>query len=242
MTIYPAVDIREGKCVRLLRGAFDETTVYGGDPLAMAEKWAAQGARFLHLVDLDGARYGKSENRAIILEIARKLKIPVQTGGGVRTLADAEELLSGGAARVILGTAAVKNPELVALAAKEYGARIAVGVDAKNGEAAVEGWEETSGLDAVSFARRAAEKGVETIIYTDISTDGTLAGPNVAAARRMAESLAGRARVIASGGVGTTADIAALRPAGVEGVIVGKALYAERFTLAEAIAEGDAPC
>ena len=245
MQIYPAIDIKGGKCVRLTQGSFSDVTVYGDDPLEMAKKWVALGASYLHLVDLDGALAGSGVNRKIITKIAQTVPVPVQTGGGIRTMDDVRELIAGGVSRVILGTAAVKNPAFVDEAVAAFGDKIAVGIDAKDGLVAVSGWEEVSALPALDFAKQMANKGVRTIIYTDIATDGMLTGPNLAAMQQMAEAV--DADVIASGGVGSAEDILSLLPTGVSGVIVGKALYAQRVDLPDALlrlaqAEGGRSC
>ena len=189
MILYPAIDLRGGKCVRLLQGDYDQTTVYSDSPVEMAKKWENCGARFLHVVDLDGARQ-EASNRAIICEIAKTLSIPVQTGGGIRSIADIEALLTGGISRVILGTVAVQNPDFVEQAIKEYGDKIAVGIDAKDGYAAVSGWEEVSRWKAIDMALAMKKMGVCHIIYTDIATDGMLQGPNLSAMTEMAQSYA----------------------------------------------------
>src|SRR5450756_954905 len=174
MMLYPAVDLKNGKCVRLLQGRFDAVTEYGDDPVAMARKWAALGAEALHVVDLDGARSGVAGNREIIKAMAAAVDIPVQTGGGIRTPADVEELFSAGLAKVILGTSAVKNRIMVKEMLERHGSRIVIGIDAKDGFVSVDGWENGSGLEAVAFAREMAGLGAKTVIYTDIATDGTL--------------------------------------------------------------------
>ena len=235
MIIYPAIDLRGGKCVRLLQGDYDQTTVYSDSPVEMAKKWESCGAEFLHVVDLDGARQ-EASNRAVICEIAKTLSIPVQTGGGIRTMDDVEELFSGGISRVILGTVAVKDPDFVARATKEYGDKIAVGIDAKDGYAAVSGWEEVSTWKAVDMALAMKKMGVCPIIYTDIATDGTLMGPNVAAMKEMAAATG--IDVIASGGIGNADHVRSLIGTGVEGVITGRALYTGDLDLTEAISIG----
>ena len=229
MIIYPAIDIIDGNCVRLTQGKFDNVTVYEKDPVKVALRWEESGAEFIHVVDLDGALKGKGINRKKILEIANTVKIPVQTGGGIRSMEDADELISGGVSRIILGTAALKNPDFVREAVKKYGEKIAVGIDAKDGFVATEGWENVSDTDAVSFAKEMEKIGVKHIIYTDIATDGMLSGPNFAAMKQMSESVS--SGIIASGGVGSEEDIINLIPTGVDGVIVGKALYTGRVNL-----------
>ncbi len=236
MIIFPAIDIRGGKCVRLTEGRFDAETVYADDPAAMARRWAAEGAEYLHVVDLDGARAGQPVNLAIVARIAAAVAIPVQLGGGIRTLAAIEDVLAAGVTRVILGSVAVKQPALVKEACAAYGDRVVVGIDAKDGVAAVEGWGVSGGVGAEELAARMAAAGVARIIYTDISRDGTLTGVNVSATRALAK--AAGVPVIASGGVSSLADVAAVRAAeadGVEGVIVGKALYAGAVGLPAAL-------
>lgn len=233
MRIYPAIDIKDGKCVRLLKGQFDQVTVYGDDPSEMAVKWEKLGGEYIHVVDLDGALKGHGVNAAAIREICNKVQVPVQTGGGIRSMEDIQAKLDCGIARVIIGTSAVRDSEFVKRAVDRYGDRIVIGIDAKDGMAAIEGWEEVSEFGAVAFAEKMQRIGVKTIIYTDIATDGTLAGPNVEAMREMSQSV--QMDVIASGGVGNMEHIRALMPAGVEGVIVGKALYTGNVDLAEAV-------
>ncbi len=242
MIIYPAIDIKDGKCVRLTQGKFSDVAVYGNDPLIMAKKWESLGAPYLHLVDLDGALAGSGINRNIIIKIAQSVDIPVQTGGGIRTMDDISELIAGGISRIILGTAAVQNPQLVDEAVAKFGEKIAIGIDAKDGMAAISGWEEISSLPALDLAKSMQQKGVRYIVYTDISTDGMLTGPNLAAMRQMADSVA--VKVIASGGVGSYEDILSLKSTGVEGVIVGKALYTGNVELEKALLclEGDCSC
>lgn len=233
MIIYPAIDLRGGRCVRLVQGDFEQTTEYSKNPMETALHWAECGASWLHLVDLDGARQEKNDNRSIICDIASRLSIPVQTGGGIRTMADIEELLSQGVARVILGTAAVQNPDFAAEAVSKYGDKIAVGIDAKDGYAAVSGWEAVSSWHAVDLALTLKKSGVRHIIYTDIATDGMLTGPNLSAMREMV--LAFGSGIIASGGVGSIEDLQNLIPTGVSGAIVGKALYTGRVDLQKAV-------
>lgn len=237
MRIYPAIDIKDGKCVRLLKGQFDKVTVYGDNPAQMAKKWEQEGGEFIHVVDLDGAKHGHGVNADIITEICSTVSVPVQTGGGIRTMADIEKKLSCGVNRVIIGTSAVRNAEFVKEAVEKYGDKIVIGIDAKDGMVAVEGWEEVSEFGAVEFAKKMESLGVKTIIYTDIATDGTLAGPNVAAMREMVENT--NMDIIASGGIGNIEHIKSLLPTGVEGVIVGKALYTDSVKLSEAIRIGD---
>lgn len=233
MIIYPAVDIKDGKCVRLRQGRYDEMTVFGDDPLEMALHWQSEGARFLHVIDLDGARGKGTNNRELIGRIVKRLMIPVQTGGGIRTMADIDELLGLGAARVILGTMAVNNPALVSEAVLRYGERIVAGIDAKDGMVAIEGWERTSEFAAVEFAGNMELLGVKTVIYTDIATDGMLSGPNLRAMEEMLNAVS--MDVIASGGVGSAEDLLNLKRLGVAGAITGKAIYTGAIELREAI-------
>lgn len=237
MTIFPAIDLRGGKCVRLFKGDFNQETVFSNQPAEMASKWQAQGAQFLHLVDLDGARAGHSENLATVREILAAVTIPVELGGGIRTLENIDEVLALGVRRVILGSVAVRDPELVAAACAKYGDRIVVGIDAKDGIVAVDGWGVSGDVDVITLAKRMKQAGVRTIIYTDISRDGTLAGVNVEATAKLARESG--VHVVASGGVRDVRDIEALKPYekdGIEGVIVGKSIYTGSLSLPEALA------
>ena len=237
MIIYPAIDIRGGRCVRLTEGRFDAETVFADDPAEMALKWAGLGAEFLHLVDLDGALAGEGKNVPVIQRILKSVSIPVQLGGGIRNLETIEKLLELGVTRLILGSAAVKNPELVAEACKKYPGHIAVGIDAKNGEVAIEGWGQGSGVAATELAKKMASFGVETIIYTDISRDGMLSGVNVEATAALARACG--VPIIASGGVASLEDIRrvkAVESDGVQGCIIGKAIYTGAVDLKEALA------
>lgn len=237
MIIYPAIDIRGGRCVRLTEGRFDAETVFADDPAEMALKWAGLGAEFLHLVDLDGALAGEGKNVPVIQRILKSVSIPVQLGGGIRNLETIEKLLELGVTRLILGSAAVKNPELVAEACKKYPGHIAVGIDAKNGEVAIEGWGQGSGVAATELAKKMAGFGVETIIYTDISRDGMLSGVNVEATAALARACG--VPIIASGGVASLDDIRrvkAVESDGVQGCIIGKAIYTGAVDLKEALA------
>ncbi|MBP7176616.1 MAG: 1-(5-phosphoribosyl)-5-[(5-phosphoribosylamino)methylideneamino]imidazole-4-carboxamide isomerase [Thermoclostridium sp.] len=232
MIIYPAIDIKNGRCVRLLQGRFEDETVFGS-PVEMAKKWVSMGARWLHTVDLDGARCGNSSNRKIVSEIARVSGIPVQMGGGIRTMEDIDEVLNLGIHRVILGTAAVNSPQLVKDALLKYPERIAVGIDAKDGRVAIEGWEKVSSHTAVDFAKTMEQLGCKVIIYTDIATDGMLQGPNLEAMEEMIRSVG--MQVIASGGVSSIADLTNLKNIGAAGAITGKAIYTGAINLEEAI-------
>ncbi len=237
MTIFPAIDLRGGKCVRLFKGDFDQETVFSDQPAEVAQQWQAQGAQFLHLVDLDGARAGHSENLATVREILAAVTIPVELGGGIRTLENIDEVLALGVRRVILGSVAVRDPELVAAACAKYGDRIVVGIDAKDGIVAVDGWGVSGDVDVITLAKRMKQAGVRTIIYTDISRDGTLTGVNVEATAKLARESG--VHVVASGGVRDVRDIEALKPYekdGIEGVIVGKSIYTGSLSLPEALA------
>ena len=232
----------DGKCVRLLQGRFDRVTVFSDDPVEVAKRWAEQGARRLHLVDLKGSKLGEPQEMHSVEKIAAGVDIPVQVGGGIRTLETARAMLEIGVARVIIGTSAALNPELAQTIFFALGERAVLGVDARDGRVAVQGWERTIDEDAVAFARRMQELGAGRIIYTDIARDGMLQGANVAAVRRMAESV--DVPVIASGGVSSLEDIRALKelePLGLEGAILGKALYTGALTLAAALSIADDP-
>ena len=237
MIIYPAIDIRGGRCVRLTEGRFDAETVFADDPAEMALKWVGMGAEFLHLVDLDGALAGEGKNVPVIERILQSVNIPVQLGGGIRNLETIEKLLALGVTRLILGSAAVKNPQLVEEACKKYPGHIAVGIDAKNGEVAIEGWGQGSGVAATELAKKMAAYGVETIIYTDISRDGMLSGVNVEATAALARACG--VPIIASGGVASLEDIRrvkAVESDGVQGCIIGKAIYTGAVDLKAALA------
>ncbi|MEB3199626.1 MAG: 1-(5-phosphoribosyl)-5-[(5-phosphoribosylamino)methylideneamino]imidazole-4-carboxamide isomerase [Synechococcaceae cyanobacterium] len=236
MQVIPAIDLLDGQCVRLHQGDYDQVTRFSDDPVAQALSWQEQGASRLHLVDLDGARSGEPVNDAVVRAITAALTIPVQLGGGVRTAERADALLACGLDRVILGTVALEQPSLVEQLARRHPGRIVVGIDARNGKVATRGWLEDSGTEAAELARRFSSSPLAALICTDIATDGTLAGPNLAFLRSMAEASA--VPVIASGGIGTLEhllSLLSLEPLGVEGVIVGRALYDGRVDLAEAL-------
>lgn len=236
MLILPAIDLKGGKCVRLLRGDMQAETVYGDDPVAMGQRWVACGAEYLHVVDLDGAVAGSPVNTRAITAMSASLRIPIEVGGGIRSVERAEALLASGVARVIFGTAALENPEVVAEACRRFPGRIAVGIDARGGKVAVKGWLETSSVDATELARSAEQMGVACLIYTDIDRDGTQHGVNIAATRALAEAVS--VPVIASGGIGSLADVEALldhESAGISGVIIGRALYTGAVALEDAI-------
>lgn len=240
LTLYPAIDLKDGACVRLRRGAMDEATVYAEDPAIQARAFQEAGCRALHVVDLDGAFAGRAVNAGAVDAILAAARVPVQLGGGIRDMAGVARWLERGVSRVILGSAAVKNPALVRETCRAFPGRIAVGIDARDGMVATEGWAETSTLDAEELALRIQDAGVAAIIFTDIARDGMLAGLNIAATTALAARLS--VPVIASGGVAGAADLDALAAAArglpggrIEGVIVGRALYDGRLTLAQAL-------
>ena len=238
MIIFPAIDLKDGHCVRLVQGRIDQKTVYSDKPEEVARKFAQEGAAWLHVVDLDGAFSGSSQNLKSIEKIARAVDLPFQVGGGLRSRADVRRVLELGAARVIIGTKAVSAPEFVQELLEEFGPeKIILGIDARDGQVAVEGWVSTAQLSAEEFGTAMRELGVSTAVFTDISRDGLLAGPNIAATRNMAVKTG--LEIIASGGVSSLQDIQGLKKleaVGVSGVIIGKALYNGEFSLAEALA------
>ena len=241
LTIFPAIDLKGGKCVRLRQGRADEATVYGDDPVEMALRWQDAGGRALHVVDLDGAFSGAPAHADVVAKIAAAIDIPVEIGGGLRTDAHVREMLDAGVSRVILGTRALSDEAAVArLVATFGGERIAVGIDARDGLVQVRGWVETSSTRAVDLARRVSALGVGAIIYTDTATDGMLAGPNIPALDAICGAVS--CKVVASGGVSSSAHVAALKALGranLSGAIVGKALYEGRVTVAEMQATAD---
>lgn len=237
MIILPAIDIKDGSCVRLYKGEFSTVHKVAENPLETARKFEADGAEWLHMVDLDGAKDAKPQNTEIFCEIARKTSLKVEVGGGIRSLETVEAYLSRGISRVILGSAAVRNPELVKMAVKEYGNQIAVGIDAKNGMAAVEGWLDTSAAHYLDLAKAMEQAGVSTIIYTDISKDGTLTGPNLQELDAINRAVS--CNIVASGGISNLDDIIALRKLGLYGAICGKSLYQGTLDLKEAIREAE---
>ncbi len=234
MRLYPAIDIKDGKCVRLRQGKFDDVNVYAENPVDIAKAWERAGASYIHLVDLDGALMGRGVNRDVIRKIASSVYVPVQLGGGIRTKADLEEVFELGVARAIIGTKAVSEPAFVKECINTFGAdRIVVGIDAKNGLVAVQGWGEVSDVTALDLGREMKKLGVKTIVYTDISKDGMLEGPNIAATRELSD--AAGIDIIASGGVSTMEDLEKLHANGIHGAIIGKALYEKRIDLARAV-------
>ncbi|WP_096156652.1 MULTISPECIES: 1-(5-phosphoribosyl)-5-[(5-phosphoribosylamino)methylideneamino]imidazole-4-carboxamide isomerase [Bacillus] len=241
-TIYPAIDMLGGKCVRLLQGDYSKETVYSDSPFLMAKKFAESGAQWIHMVDLDGAKAGKPVNTKFVLQVAKQLNAKVQIGGGIRTEKEVESYLSQGIDRVILGSAAINDPSFVKKMLSEYKERIAIGIDAKNGYVATEGWTTTSQVKATDLGVMLAEAGAETFIFTDIATDGMLSGPNIEATVELAKRT-GKS-VIASGGVSCLEDLLALKQyesEGVVGAIVGKAIYTNKIDLRQALNEVSAP-
>jgi len=236
MDLYPAIDLRDGRCVRLHQGDYDQETIYGDDPVAQAKAFADAGAGWIHVVDLDAARSGIPENRDVVAAIAKAVDVPVQTGGGVRSIEAAHELFAAGVERVVIGTAALKDPDLVRALAIDH--RVAVGLDAKSGEVATDGWLVGSGRSVLDVARSFADAGVDAFVVTDIARDGTLEGPDLVG---LADVLgATPVDVIASGGVGTMADLVALNSIEVggrrlSGVIAGKAIYEGHVDVADAV-------
>ncbi|SHG36963.1 1-(5-phosphoribosyl)-5-[(5-phosphoribosylamino)methylideneamino] imidazole-4-carboxamide isomerase [Thermosyntropha lipolytica DSM 11003] len=241
MIIYPAIDIKEGKCVRLVQGKAEEKKVYALNPAEVARDFARKGAKYLHIVDLDGAFAGRPQNQRIIREIAEAVAIPFQIGGGLRTEEDIENILSLGADRVIIGTKAVSSPDFVKRLLDRFGAeKIVLGIDARDGMVAVAGWLETATIEAVQLGIRMRDLGVKTAIVTDISRDGMLKGPNLAFIKEMAEKTG--LNIIASGGVSSLEDIRAIKalaPLGVKGAVIGKALYEGRISLEAALKEAE---
>jgi phosphoribosylformimino-5-aminoimidazole carboxamide ribotide isomerase len=234
--LYPAIDLKDGRCVRLRQGDMAQATVFNDDPAAQAKSFERDGFQYLHCIDLDGAFAGKSANSNAIARILSAIKIPVQLGGGIRNRAAIEHWLDAGIARVILGTAALRDPQLVKDAAREHAGKIVVGIDARDGMVAVEGWAETSSLSAIDLARRFEDAGVAAIIFTDIARDGMMQGANVAATAALARAVS--IPVIASGGVNGVQDIERLLAAksGIAGVVIGRALYDGRISVPEALA------
>ncbi len=237
MLVIPAIDLKDGKCVRLAQGVRRLVTVYDDNPLDVAKRFAAEGAQMLHVVDLDGAFGGKpSPNRAVALEIISTVGVPVQFGGGGRSFSDVQQMIDGGAARIVLGTMAVETPEVLDELTEKFGARVCVGIDARDGRVMTRGWETRSSLSAVDLARRVGEAGIERIVYTDVTRDGMLVGPNIEQTRDIAR-MSGL-KVTASGGVSTLDDIRDLMAAReplIDSVIVGKAIYEGRLSLKEAL-------
>ncbi|RXH52202.1 1-(5-phosphoribosyl)-5-[(5-phosphoribosylamino)methylideneamino]imidazole-4-carboxamide isomerase [Kurthia gibsonii] len=240
--IFPAIDMRGGKCVRLFKGDYAQETIYGDSPFDMAKSFADAGATFIHMVDLDGAKDGERVHAKDIVRVAKELPMRVQIGGGIRTEEDVAFYLDQGVDRVIIGSLAIREPELVASFIEKYGAeRIVIGLDAKDGMVATHGWLETSNQTAIEVGQYFASKGAKHFIFTDIATDGTLQGPNIEANEALARATG--ANIIVSGGMSSLADIQAVKEAAktttIAGVIIGKALYTGQFTLEEALKEAE---
>lgn len=233
MKVIPAIDLKDGRCVRLFQGDFDKETVFSTDPAAVARRWQEAGVPRIHVVDLDGAASGKPRNPEAIARILESVDVPIQLGGGVRNMDTLENWLSQGVQRVVLGTAAVEDPEFLAEACSRFPDAVIAGIDARNGKVAASGWTRTTQVDALSLVGNVADLGVRRIIYTDIATDGTLTGPNLEAMRRVVAHT--RLPVIASGGVATIDHLVSLNDLGVEGAIIGRALYTGDLDLRQAI-------
>ena len=234
MILFPAIDIKQGKCVRLIQGRAEDQTIYGDDPAAMARRWASEGAEYLHVVDLDGAFTGTAANLEAVERIVRAVSIPVQLGGGIRCMEDVERRLELGVARCILGSAAISDPAFAKRAAQKYPGRIVAGIDAKDGKVAAKGWVEQSDVTPEELGVRLVDMGIGIAVYTDISRDGMLTGPNIEATLALQNQTG--MQVIASGGVSCLADIKALKQVGAYGVITGKAIYDGRLNVKEALA------
>ena len=237
MLIEPAIDLKDHRVVRLHKGDFDTVHQVAEDPVEVARAFAAAGASVIHMVDLDGARSGKRVNNELIRRVIAETGIKVELGGGIRSMADLEEAEAMGVWRMVIGSAAVSDPDFVKAAVARYGDRIAVGVDAKNGEVKTAGWEAGSGLNYLDFARSMEAAGVQTLIFTDIDTDGMLSGPSYARLQALQQAVS--CRIVASGGVSCNEDIVRLREMGLYGAIIGKAYYAGTIDLARAVREGE---
>lgn len=234
MKLYPAIDLKDGNCVRLLQGDYNQVTVYGNSPADMAKKWETLGGDYLHIVDLDGAKAGKGINGPAIKAIVEAVNIPIELGGGIRSLEDIKLQLERGVDRVILGSAAIKNKELVKEAVATFGAdKIVVGVDAKGGKVAIEGWLEVTDVTALDFCKELEVIGVKTVIYTDIAKDGMMQGPNIEETAKLVQNT--NLEIVASGGVSSIEDLEKLEAIHVHGAIIGKALYIGAIDLAEAV-------
>lgn len=235
MKLYPAIDIKNGQCVRLRQGKFDDVIIYSNNPVDIAKEWEACGASFIHLVDLDGALCGHAVNAEVIRKIASTVNIPVEVGGGIRNIKDIEDVLALGVSRVIIGTKAVENPNFIKEAVDKFGAdKIVAGVDAKDGLVAIHGWEKVSNIKAVDLCMEMKKLGIKTIIYTDISKDGMLSGPNVYQTKLLSDQTG--LDIIASGGVSGLKDLELVDEAGIHGTIIGKALYEKKIDLRQAVA------
>jgi phosphoribosylformimino-5-aminoimidazole carboxamide ribotide isomerase len=239
MIIFPAIDIRAGRCVRLIEGDFSKETVFDSDPVETARRWAGQGAEWLHIVDLDGARTGSPVNAEVIWRIRNALDLPMQVGGAIRSLETAESFLRAGIDRVVIGTSAVRDRDFVVQALSRWTAQIVIGLDARLGLLATNGWIEQSDISAVEVARKLRVVGAGRFIFTDISRDGRLSGPNIDWLRELVQILGWG--VIASGGISTRDDVEAVASVGAEGAIIGRALYEDRISFADAVAAGREP-
>lgn len=235
MILLPAIDLKDGKCVRLQKGKFDTAHQVADSALDTAAAFAAVGAGWIHMVDLDGARGGMRKNASIVAQVAKDSGLKVELGGGIRSMADLEEIFSLGVERAVIGSAAVAHPEFVRVAVGKYGERIAVGIDALDGIVRTAGWEQSSGLDCLAFAGQMGSIGVKTIIFTDIATDGMLSGPSFDRLKSLQEAYSGQ--IVASGGVSSNQDLRELAAMGLYGAIIGKAYYAGKVDLARAIKE-----
>ncbi|EAC3817853.1 1-(5-phosphoribosyl)-5-[(5-phosphoribosylamino)methylideneamino]imidazole-4-carboxamide isomerase [Listeria monocytogenes] len=233
MQIFPAIDLKNGQCVRLFQGDFSKKTVVNKDPIAQAKAFATDGATYLHIVDLDGALEGRPINLEVIQKMKTTAKIPVQVGGGIRSMAQVDYYLESGIDRVIIGSAALTDPDFLRAAVQKYGAKIAAGIDAKNGLVATRGWLDVSQVNYLDLAKQMEEVGVATIIYTDISRDGTLTGPNLEQMANLKEHV--KVNLIASGGVSSRADLEALAKLGLCGAIAGKALYNRQISMSDIV-------
>ncbi len=240
MLIIPAIDLKDGQCVRLVKGEFNTASRVAEDPLAVSADFASSGAGMIHMVDLDGALAGVGKNREIVRAVVKNVGIPVELGGGLRDMASLDAAAGLGVYRMVIGSAAVLNPSFVEEAVKKYGERIAVGIDAKNGRVRTDGWTVDSGMDAVEFARFMEKLGVRTVIFTDIDTDGTLSGPPIEKLKLMRAAVG--CSLIASGGVSNIEDVKAIKEIGADGVIIGKAYYAGMVDLEQAVRIGGAQC
>lgn len=229
MILFPAIDIRDGKCVRLIQGDYDQEIIYNDSPTAMAKEWEQQGADYIHVVDLDGAKTGNSLNKEAIREIAGSVSVPVQVGGGIRSMDIVDAHIASGVSRVIIGTAAIQDQQFLKEAVEKYGDKIAVSIDARNGFVATDGWTELSDVKAVDLLEQLVGIGVQTVVYTDILKDGMLQGPNLVELEMMNNASA--IDIIASGGVSTEQDISKLRELDMYGAIIGKALYEGKLSL-----------
>lgn len=236
MLVIPAIDLHRGRCVRLYQGDPNRETVYGNNPVEVALQWEELGAKMLHLVDLDGAFTGQSKNRKMICLIAEELRIPLQLGGGIRSEEAVEKAFSAGVSRIILGTLAIENPGLASRFARDYGERVLVGIDSRNGMVAVKGWTESSEVKTIELAKRIEGWGIKEVIYTDIHKDGTMQGPDLEGIEEIINGTG--LQVIVSGGISSLDDLHSLKPFGnrVKGVIIGKALYSNQLTLPDAMA------